>query len=143
MDILQNVMDSSSHAMFTMDRQGIVTHINQQAKERFGLFNHSLYAHSAGRLAPGDLVILATTAVGADDGNLTPEDLAVESREEAVAVLRRLLDGEGPRPMRDMVALNVGLAIFLMEEGMPLDVCMARAREAVRAGLGRRVLHAA
>lgn len=73
----------------------------------------------------------------------TPEDLAVESREEAVAVLRRLLDGEGPRPMRDMVALNVGLAIFLMEEGMPLDVCMARAREAVRAGLGRRVLHAA
>ena len=77
MDILQNVMDSSSHAMFTMDRQGIVTHINQQAKERFGLFNHSLYAHSAGRLEPGDLVILATTAMGADDGNLTPEDLAV------------------------------------------------------------------
>ena len=73
----------------------------------------------------------------------TPEDLAVESREEAVEVLRRLLDGEGPRPMRDMVALNVGLAIFLMEEGTPLDVCMARAREAVRAGLGRRVLHAA
>lgn len=70
MDILQNVMDSSSHAMFTMDRQGIVTHINQQAKERFGLFNHSLYAHSAGRLEPGDLVILATTAMGADDGNL-------------------------------------------------------------------------
>ena len=68
MDILQNVMDSSSHAMFTMDRQGIVTHINQQAKERFGLFNHSLYAHSAGRLEPGDLVILATTAMGADDG---------------------------------------------------------------------------
>ena len=33
MDILQSVMDSSSHAMFTMDRQGIVTHINQQAKE--------------------------------------------------------------------------------------------------------------
>ena len=73
----------------------------------------------------------------------TPEELAVESREEAVTVLRRLLDGEGPRPMRDMVALNVGLAIFLMEESMPLDVCMARAREAVRAGLGRRVLHAA
>ena len=65
MDILQNVMDSSSHAMFTMDRQGIVTHINQQAKERFGLFNHSLYAHSAGRLEPGDLVILASTAMGA------------------------------------------------------------------------------
>ena len=84
MDILQNVMDSSSHAMFTMDRQGIVTHINQQAKERFGLFNHSLYAHSAGRLEPGDLVILATTAMGADDGNLTPEDLAVAFCQEVI-----------------------------------------------------------
>ena len=76
MDILQSVMDSASHAMFTMDRQGIVTHINQQAKERFGLYNHSVYSHPAGRLEPGDVVILATSAMGADDGNLAPEDLA-------------------------------------------------------------------
>lgn len=76
MDILQSVMDSSSHAMFTMDRQGIVTHINQQAKERFGLFNHSHYSHGAGRIEKGDLVILATSGMGADDGNLTAADLA-------------------------------------------------------------------
>ena len=76
MDILQNVMDSSSHAMFTMDRQGIVTHINQQAKERFGLFNHSLYSHPAGRLEPEDMVILATSAMGMDDGSLAVADLA-------------------------------------------------------------------
>lgn len=75
MDILQSVMDSSSHAMFTMDRQGIVTHINQQAKERFGLFNHSRYSHGAGRIETGDLVILATSGMGADDGNLTAADL--------------------------------------------------------------------
>ena len=54
MDILQSVMDCSSHAMFTMDRQGIVTHINRQAKESFGLFNHSRHAHPAGRLLRGD-----------------------------------------------------------------------------------------
>lgn len=76
MNILQSVMDASSHAMFTMDRAGIVTHINQQAKERFGLFNHSAYSHGAGRIEKGDVVILATTAIGADDGNLSPEDLA-------------------------------------------------------------------
>ena len=63
--------------MFTMDRQGIVTHINRQAKERFGLFNHSIYSHPAGRLEPGDIVILGTSVMGADDGNLAPEDLAV------------------------------------------------------------------
>ena len=75
MDILQNLLDTSSHAIFTMDRQGTVTHINRQAKERFGLFNHSRDSHPAGRLQPGDMVILATTAMGMDDGGLTPEDL--------------------------------------------------------------------
>ena len=75
MDILQNVMDASTHAMFTMDRSGRVTHINRQAKERFGLYNHSSQSHGAGRLRKGDLVILATTAMGDDDGNLTAADL--------------------------------------------------------------------
>ncbi len=75
MDILQSVMDASSHAMFTMDRNGRVTHINRQAKERFGLFNHSSQSHPAGKLATGDMVIMATSAMGADDGNLSPEDL--------------------------------------------------------------------
>ena len=75
MDLLQSVMNSSSHAMFTLDREGIITHINRQAKNRFGLFNHSQYSHAAGRLEPGDLVIVADSAIGADDGNLRPADL--------------------------------------------------------------------
>ena len=61
--------------MFTLDREGIITHINRQAKNRFGLFNHSQYSHAAGRLEPGDLVIVADSAIGADDGNLRPADL--------------------------------------------------------------------
>ncbi len=76
MDILESLLDSSSHAIFTLDREGIVTHINRQAKEHFGLFNHSQQSHGAGRLEPGDLVILATTAMGDDDGGLQQEDLA-------------------------------------------------------------------
>ncbi len=77
MDILESLLDSSSHAIFALDRDGIVTHINRQAKERFGLFNHSSEPHGAGRLERGDLVIMATTAMGADDGGLQQEDLAV------------------------------------------------------------------
>ena len=73
----------------------------------------------------------------------TPEELAVQDKEEAVAVLKDLLAGGGPRPMRDMVALNVGLALFLLEEDWDMTLCMARAREAVSAGVGRKVLHAA
>ncbi len=75
MSILQNVMDASSHAMFTMDRSGIVTNINRQAKEQFGLFNHSAESHAAGRLVTGDVVILVSTYLGGDDGQLTVQDL--------------------------------------------------------------------
>ncbi len=77
MDILASLLDSSSDSIFALDKEGIVTHINRQAKEQFGLFNHSQQSHSAGRLEKGDLVILATTAMGADDGGLQGEDLAV------------------------------------------------------------------
>lgn len=73
----------------------------------------------------------------------TPEDLAVQSKDEAVAVLNAILDGNGSRPMLDMVSLNVGLALYLLEDSHDMALCMVRAREAVHAGLGRRVLHAA
>lgn len=73
----------------------------------------------------------------------TPEDLAVGSKEEAVAVLKDILDGNGSRPMLDMVTLNVGLALYLLDEKADMALCMARAREAVSGGLGRRALHAA
>ncbi len=75
MDMLQSVMEASSQAMFTLDREGTITHINRQTKDYFGLFNHSRYSHGPGRLEPGDLVIIADTAIGADDGSLAPADL--------------------------------------------------------------------
>ena len=72
---MQSVLDSSSHAIFTLDNRGIVTHINRQAKDYFGLVNHSQYSHDAGRVNPGDFVILGDTALGEDDGDLRPQDL--------------------------------------------------------------------
>lgn len=129
MDILQSVMDSSSHAMFTMDRQGIVTHINRQAKERFGLFNHSIYSHPAGRLEPGDIVILGTSVMGADDGNLAPEDLTVLGIQDhrlhggdmlaAVGVYQ----GAGVKPVYKYLRSGAaGLSLDVTFQGMPINV---------------------
>ncbi|BAV92035.1 anthranilate phosphoribosyltransferase [Candidatus Desulfovibrio trichonymphae] len=73
----------------------------------------------------------------------TPEDLSVTDKEQAVTVLKELLMGDGPQPMRDMVTLNVGLSLYLLEESPDMSVCMACAREAVVSGVGRKVLHAA
>ena len=77
MSVLESVMNASSHAMFVMDKEGIVTNINHQAKERFGLYTQSKSSHPAGSLNKGDLVIIADTAIGTDDNKLTPEDLEI------------------------------------------------------------------
>ena len=45
MGIVETLLESSSHAIITMDSEGIITHINSQAMERFGLINHSSYSH--------------------------------------------------------------------------------------------------
>ena len=72
-----------------------------------------------------------------------PAELAVHSKEEAVQVLKDLVNGRGPKPMRDMLTLNVGMGIYLLEEEkMPLQTCMARAAEALAAGVGGKVLDA-
>ncbi len=67
------------------------------------------------------------------------EDLAVHSKEEAVSVIKELLQGRGSRAMLDMISLNTALAIFLMED-IDMDQAMIRAMEAVYSGSGMKVL---
>ena len=149
MDILESVLDSSSHAIFTLDHEGIVTHINHQAKERFGLFNHSQQSHGAGRLEPGDLVMLATTAMGGDDGGLQQEDLAVLGIHDKkiqpgdlVAAVGVFQDDTAPRPVykalrrRDASTLQLdvnwqGKAIHVGMDGSEASVTVDGARYAI------------
>ena len=148
-DILESVLDSSSHAIFTLDHEGIVTHINHQAKERFGLFNHSQQSHGAGRLEPGDLVMLATTAMGGDDGGLQQEDLAVLGiydkkiqSGDLVAAVGVFQDDTAPRPVykalrrRDASTLQLdvnwqGKAIHVGMDGSEASVTVDGARYAI------------
>lgn len=68
------------------------------------------------------------------------EDLACSTREEAIAALKDLLSGGGSMAMRDMVILNAGVAIYLLEEGLSLAEAIAKAREGVMSGAGARVV---
>ncbi|MDR2366657.1 MAG: anthranilate phosphoribosyltransferase [Deltaproteobacteria bacterium] len=69
----------------------------------------------------------------------SPEDLAIADPAEGAAVLRELLNGKGPRAMSDMLIFNAGLALFLLKGGMMSDRII-EAREAVRAGVGGKIL---
>ncbi len=71
------------------------------------------------------------------------EDLAVHDKTEAVLILRKLLHGEGPKAMQDMLILNVGMGIYLLEKNLSLNACMAKAREGIVSSAARKVLHAA
>lgn len=139
MDILQSVMDCSSHAMFTMDRQGIVTHINRQAKESFGLFNHSRHAHPAGRLLRGDMVILATTAMGQDDGALTAaelETICIRDRRirpgDMIAAVG-VFGGEGVKPVCKYLHSGSAdeLRLDVTFQGVPISVQIDSAQVSV------------
>ncbi|UJX41645.1 anthranilate phosphoribosyltransferase [Desulfovibrio sp. JY] len=75
-----------------------------------------------------------------------PADVVVSGRDEAVAVLREVLAGKGNAAMRDMVALNLGCSLHLLEDGLTLRQGMDKARDAVASGIAAKffedVLHA-
>ena len=72
----------------------------------------------------------------------TEEDLQVTSVAHAEQLMRGFLDGRASRPIQDMVMLNVGIALHLLNADRPLATCMAQAREAVAGAVGRKVLAA-
>ncbi|WP_457570443.1 anthranilate phosphoribosyltransferase [Desulfovulcanus sp.] len=61
-------------------------------------------------------------------------DLACENKEEAISMQKKVLNGAGPRPIQDMVALNLGLALSLLQPEKDLKECMDKARDAVSRG---------
>ncbi|MDR2050817.1 MAG: anthranilate phosphoribosyltransferase [Deltaproteobacteria bacterium] len=83
------------------------------------------------------------------------KDLTVRDPEDAAGVLRELLNGKGPAPMRDMLAFNLGFALYLLgpENGEAVDpargfaprrmsAAMEEARKAVAEGAGRKFCRA-
>lgn len=67
-------------------------------------------------------------------------ELAVETPEEAHRAVLEVLQGQGSAAMRDMVAINVALAIRLMAPEHDMQSCVARARMAVSQGVGMRAV---
>ena len=65
-----------------------------------------------------------------------PEDLMIRNPEEGAAVLRDLLNGKGPEPMRQMLALNTGFGLHLLQPEKTLAACMAETRQALADGTG-------
>ncbi|CCO23832.1 anthranilate phosphoribosyltransferase [Maridesulfovibrio hydrothermalis] len=66
----------------------------------------------------------------------SPEDVAVKDRPEALAAIRKVLAGTAPSAMLDMVALNLGAAVSLLD-GTSLEVAMNKAKAKVAKGVDK------
>ena len=68
------------------------------------------------------------------------EELSISGPEEGVAVMRELLAGRGPKAMRDMLILNVAMALYVVRGGQDFDRCLTEAKSGVEDGAGASVL---
>jgi anthranilate phosphoribosyltransferase len=64
-----------------------------------------------------------------------PKDLACADKDAAVNMQKQILAGGGPTAVRDMVALNLGLALHLLDFDPRLENCVTAARKTVEKGL--------
>ncbi len=72
----------------------------------------------------------------------SPGDLACPDKTAALAMMVSVLRGRGPQAVMDMVALNLGLALYLLESPVKLTDCMQQAQRTVAAGLELEAFHA-
>lgn len=73
--LLDLVSDMVDEGLICVDGEGCVTLFNRKAKEITGILLNSCLAHPAGTVEPGDIVLIADNLLGADDGDLTAQDL--------------------------------------------------------------------
>lgn len=71
----------------------------------------------------------------------SPEDVRVTDKAHAVDSLRKILAGNGPAAMMDMVALNLAGCLNLLGKGTMRE-CADMARDAVNQGLTKELPHA-
>ncbi|MDR2443757.1 MAG: anthranilate phosphoribosyltransferase [Deltaproteobacteria bacterium] len=69
----------------------------------------------------------------------TADDLAITDPAQGAEILHQLLAGDGPQHMRDMLVLNVTMALFLLKGGS-LGERFFEASEALAQGVGAKIL---
>ncbi|WP_027370321.1 anthranilate phosphoribosyltransferase [Desulfovermiculus halophilus] len=83
-----------------------------------------------GRCTPADV-----DPAGLGIPKCSPDQLAAGDKETALHIMRDLLQGRGTEAVKNMVALNLGLALSLLDQDPDLAGCVRRARQVVDRGV--------
>lgn len=74
---IELLMNSMNYGVVYVDADGVIRFCNKKAKEITGIIFDSKQGHGAGELAEGDIVVLADTHLGSDDGELSLAELSL------------------------------------------------------------------
>lgn len=74
-NIIQSLIDSMAEGALVLDKENTVLCSNLRAREIIGYSLSNEYPHPSGRIEDGDIVIIADSRLGDDDGKLEGKDL--------------------------------------------------------------------
>jgi anthranilate phosphoribosyltransferase len=125
--------------VFSLDVARLYHYIYQQSDKQFCII-HSLDGYDEISLTGSFRVLTRTT-----ERTLAPEDLGLRAVtpsdiyggatvEEAASLFLKILQGEGSRAQKEVVAANAALALYCMNEESGMDLCMERAKESLESG---------
>jgi len=75
-DVFRTIIDEIGEGIIVINSDGIIDYYNKKAKKIFGIIFNQGMGHDAGKIERGDMVIIADSSLGEDDGGLLPEDLS-------------------------------------------------------------------
>ncbi len=73
--LIDSILNNTNEGFIAINVDGRIKLYNKKAKELFGINSSAQVDHPEGKLKTGDLVIIADTGIGEDDGNLTHTSL--------------------------------------------------------------------
>ncbi len=86
----------------------------------------------------GDIKHVTITPEEFNIKRCSDSDLRCKSLEDSLNIMRSLFVGNGPQPIKDMVALNLGMSLYLLEDNMSLKDAVSLAQTKINKGLNGR-----
>ncbi len=71
-----------------------------------------------------------------------PDDLAFPDTKDSLGLMESILQGKGPEAVKNMVVLNLGMSLYLLEEDLDLNTAMQIAGRKLQQGIDMEKLHA-
>lgn len=112
----KDILDLVDEGIIAVQKTGSICIFNRKAKEIFGIDSSANMDYPSGKLEDGDVLVIAITSLGQDDGQLTPSLLKKINLEEKLSKgAAVLIIGEfgGPHPAQVKTSEGQGLGTKL------------------------------